>query len=79
MKTNQHDQCATTGNLDEIFGPINDYMFSIKMAEGMKATSFKKDSKVFIDPMKTLDFARFLPQKPGASGGKGGKGTYNHV
>ncbi|CAD7962989.1 unnamed protein product [Amoebophrya sp. A120] len=61
------------GNLDEIFGPINDYMFSVKMAEGMKAGSFKKDSKVFIDPMKTLDFSRFLPQKAGASGGKGGK------
>lgn len=63
------------GNLDEIFGPINDFMFSVKMMDGMKAASFKKDSKVYIDPYKTLPFDRFLPQKPGAKGGKGkGKG-----
>lgn len=62
------------GKLDEIFGPINEYMFSVKMAEGMKASSFKKDSEVFIDPYKTLAFDRFLPQKGGAAGGGKGKG-----
>lgn len=59
------------GTLDEIFGPINDYMFSVKMSEGMKADSFKEGSVVHIDPAKTLDFSRFLPAKPGSGGGKG--------
>ena len=67
------DPCSTNhlpGKLDEIFGPLNAYFFSVKMAEGMKASSFKKDAQLFIDPYKTLAFDRFLPQKPG-SGGKG--------
>lgn len=66
------------GKLDEIFGPINNIMFSIKMAEGMKASSFKKGSKFYIDSTKTLPLSRFLEDgKKGGKGkgkGKGGKG-----
>lgn len=40
----------------------------------MKADKFKAGSKLHIDPMKTLDFARFLPSAAGAGGGGKGKG-----
>jgi len=66
------------GKLDEIFGPINNIMFSIKMAEGMKASSFKRGSKFYIDSTKTLPLARFIEDgskgKGGKGKGKGGKG-----
>merc|ERR1719359_208633 len=42
------------GKVDEILGPINTFCFSVKMAEGMKATSFKKGKKLYIDTMKLL-------------------------
>merc|ERR1711957_784521 len=58
------------GKVDEILGAINSFCFSIKMAEGMKASSFKKAKKVYIDTMKLLPLSRFLPQ-PGGAGGKG--------
>merc|ERR1740130_865917 len=59
------------GKVDEIFGPINSFFFSVKMHEGMKADSYKKGKKFYIDNMKLLPLQRFLPQ-PG--GGKKGKG-----
>merc|ERR1719235_3117404 len=37
------------GKVDEIFGPINSFYFSIKPSEGIKADSFKKGKKFFID------------------------------
>ncbi len=74
------------GQVDEILGPINNFSFSIKMKEGMKASSFKEGSKVYIDPMQLLPLDRFLskpPTKkldgmPGARGrgGRGGRGGF---
>merc|ERR1719482_954524 len=58
------------GKVDEIFGPINSFCFSVKMHEGMKADSFNKGKKFYIDTMKLLPLARFLPQ-PGGGKGKG--------
>ncbi|CAE8737919.1 unnamed protein product, partial [Polarella glacialis] len=58
------------GKVDEIFGPINSVYLSAKMGEGMKADSFKAGKKLYIDTMKLLPLARFLPM-PGGSGGKG--------
>merc|ERR1719272_2605713 len=67
------DNKEEIGKVDEIFGPINTYYCSVKMAEGMKADSFKKAKKLFIDTVKLMPLDRFLPM-PGGAGGKGGKG-----
>nr|AXF50742.1 tRNA isopentenyl transferase [Inonotus obliquus] len=37
------------GKVDEILGPINEVYFSIKMGQGMVASSFKKGDKVYIN------------------------------
>ncbi|KAL1195549.1 putative H/ACA ribonucleoprotein complex subunit 1-like protein 1 [Cardamine amara subsp. amara] len=60
------------GKVDEIFGPINESLFSIKMMEGIVATSYVQGDKFYIDPSKLLPLARFLPQPKGQSGGRGG-------
>ncbi|KAL0735610.1 hypothetical protein Bca4012_011820 [Brassica carinata] len=63
------------GNVDEIFGPINESLFSIKMMEGIVATSYSEGDKFYIDPLKLFSLARFLPQSKGQSlGGRGGRG-----
>jgi len=58
------------GKIDEIFGPINSFYFTVKMEEGMTAASFKKGKTFYVDNMKLLPMARFLP---GPSIGKKGK------
>ena len=45
--------------MDEIFGSTMDVMFTVKCEEGVKATSFKKGDKVFVDPFKLLPLSRF--------------------
>uniref|UniRef100_A0A0D9XTI7 H/ACA ribonucleoprotein complex subunit n=1 Tax=Leersia perrieri TaxID=77586 RepID=A0A0D9XTI7_9ORYZ len=62
------------GKVDEIFGPINESLFSIKMLEGIIATSYSEGDRFYIDPMKLLPLSRFLPQPKGQSqgGGRGG-------
>uniref|UniRef100_A0A6M2DF11 H/ACA ribonucleoprotein complex subunit n=1 Tax=Xenopsylla cheopis TaxID=163159 RepID=A0A6M2DF11_XENCH len=66
------------GKIDEIFGNIRDYSVSIKLGENMKASSFQKNQKLFIDPAKLLPLQRFLPKPPGSvvkrGGGRGGRG-----
>ncbi|CAK9831766.1 Probable H/ACA ribonucleoprotein complex subunit 1 [Anthophora retusa] len=65
------------GKIDEIFGNIRDYYVSIKLSENMKASSFQKDTQLFIDPAKLLPLQRFLPKPPGTvqkRGGGGGRG-----
>ena len=42
------------GKVEEIFGPINASMFTIKMAEGIVATSYSKGDKFHISPDKLL-------------------------
>ena len=56
------------GKVDEILGPINEVFFTVKMNEGMLASSFKKDDKVYIGGDKLLPIERFLP-KPKAPAG----------
>lgn len=56
------------GKVDEILGPINEVYFSVKMGEGMVASSFKKGDKVYISGEKLLPIERFLP-KPKIAGG----------
>jgi hypothetical protein len=48
--------------------------FTIKMAEGIVATSYASGQKFFIDPMKLLPLERFLPKPKGAPGGLSGGG-----
>ncbi|KAH9620495.1 hypothetical protein KSS87_019061 [Heliosperma pusillum] len=50
------------GKVEEIFGPINESFFSVKMKEGIVATSYSPGDKFYIDPAKLLPLARFLPQ-----------------
>ncbi|TIC06216.1 Gar1-domain-containing protein [Wallemia mellicola] len=57
------------GKVDEILGPINDVYFTIKMQEGIVATSFSKGDKVYIGSDKLLPIERFLP-KPKTEGAK---------
>jgi H/ACA ribonucleoprotein complex subunit 1 len=57
------------GKVDEILGPINEVYFTVKMSEGMLASSFKKDDKVYIGGDKLLPIERFLP-KPKAPAGE---------
>ncbi|KAJ3780961.1 Gar1/Naf1 RNA binding region-domain-containing protein [Lentinula aff. detonsa] len=59
---------SVIGKVDEILGPINEVHFSIKMSEGVLASSFKKGDKVFIGGDKLLPIERFLP-KPKVAGG----------
>jgi len=49
------------GKVEEIFGPINASMFTIKMAEGVVASSYSKGDKFHISPDKLLPMERFLP------------------
>ena len=60
------------GKVDEIFGPINDYFFSVKISGDMKASSFDKKQKFYIDPAKILPLSRFLPGAQQQRGGRGG-------
>ncbi|CAN1765282.1 Putative H/ACA ribonucleoprotein complex subunit 1-like protein 1, partial [Linum perenne] len=66
------------GKVDEIFGPINESFFSIKMMEGIVANSYSAGDKFFIDPNKLLPLARFLSQPNcccrGAASTRGGRG-----
>ncbi|CAG9763146.1 unnamed protein product [Ceutorhynchus assimilis] len=66
------------GKIDEIFGPIRDYWVSIRLGDNMKAGSFNKNQKLFIDPAKLLPIQRFLPKPPGSvqkrGGSRGGRG-----
>lgn len=64
------------GKVDEILGPINEVYFTVKMSEGMLASSFKKDDKVYIGGDKLLPIERFLP-KPKAPAGE--KSELPHV
>ncbi|XP_050378835.1 putative H/ACA ribonucleoprotein complex subunit 1-like protein 1 [Argentina anserina] len=68
------------GKVDEIFGPINESYFSVKVKEGIVATSYAQGDKFYIDPAKLLPLARFLPQPKGQKpafprGGTRGRGT----
>ncbi|KAI6651556.1 H/ACA ribonucleoprotein complex subunit 1-like [Oopsacas minuta] len=68
------------GKVDDIFGPMTDYFFSVKLDDNMKASSFAPDQKLYIDPYKLLPLERFLPrpsqpkQSRGRGGGGGGRG-----
>jgi H/ACA ribonucleoprotein complex subunit 1 len=55
------------GKVDEILGPINEVFFTVKMEQGMVASSFKKEDKVYIGGDKLLPIERFLPKPKGTT------------
>eukprot|EP00238_Polyblepharides_amylifera_P008775 CAMPEP_0196578840 /NCGR_PEP_ID=MMETSP1081-20130531/10294_1 /TAXON_ID=36882 /ORGANISM="Pyramimonas amylifera, Strain CCMP720" /LENGTH=146 /DNA_ID=CAMNT_0041898201 /DNA_START=202 /DNA_END=639 /DNA_ORIENTATION=+ len=61
------------GKVEEIFGPINKAYFTIKMQDGVVASSYAEGDKFFIDPFKLLPLDRFL-EKPKGAAGRGGAG-----
>ena len=68
------ENMSVIGKVDDIFGPVNSFLFSVTMEENQKAKAFKVGSDVFIDGPQTLPLDKFLPSAP-QGGGKGkGKG-----
>jgi len=59
------------GMLDEIFGPINESMFSVKPEDGVKSTSYKEGDIIFINPAKILPLSKFLQDEAPTRGGRG--------
>ncbi|KAI3661809.1 hypothetical protein MP638_003817 [Amoeboaphelidium occidentale] len=57
------------GKVDEILGPINEVMFTVKLQDGMVASSFSAKDKVYVAEDKLLPMDRFLP-KPKTTGAK---------
>jgi len=47
------------GKIDEIFGPLNLVMFTVKMDPGVVAKSFQEKDSVFIGTDKLLPLTRF--------------------
>ncbi|XP_078262366.1 H/ACA ribonucleoprotein complex subunit 1 isoform X1 [Rhinoraja longicauda] len=64
------------GKVDEIFGQLRNFYFSVKLSDNMNASSFRQPQKFYVDPAKLLPLQRFLPLPPGVkSGMRGGRGT----
>lgn len=59
------------GKVEEILGPINEVYFSIKLDDGVNASSFEKESKVYISSEKLLPASRFTNPKPSGARGSG--------
>ncbi|VDN19512.1 unnamed protein product [Gongylonema pulchrum] len=77
------DNKEQIGSVDEIFGGLKDNGFTVKLANGLKASSFEQDQVLYIDPNKLLPIERFLPngaarrgrgQTRGGGPGRGGRG-----
>ena len=60
--------------MEEIFGGIQNSYFTVKMSDGVVATSYAAGDKFYIDPAKLLPLERFLPQPKGAV--RGGRGVF---
>ncbi|CAH8572672.1 unnamed protein product [Schistosoma turkestanicum] len=56
------------GKVDEVFGPIKDAYFSIKLSDTLKSKSFQEGVKFFMDPAKFLTLDRVL--NPNTNRGK---------
>ncbi|CAL8075964.1 unnamed protein product [Calicophoron daubneyi] len=64
------------GKIDEIFGPIKEAYFSVKLTDTLKSKSFKEGVKFYMDPFKFLTLDRVLNANSsrGRGGGRGGRG-----
>lgn len=71
---------SKVGTVDEIFGPIDGFYYSIKLVEGVSGDSYKPGDKFCMGWDDTLPIDRFLPKPKGAAGprrGPGGPGGFN--
>ena len=62
------------GMVDDVLGPINDFMFSVNCDKDVKPESIKIGEKIFMNVEHFLPFSRFLPKKPGEKNVSGGHG-----
>lgn len=70
------------GLIEDVLGPINEFMFSVKCDTGIEPKSIKPGEKIYMNVEHFLPFERFLPKKPvpkgqnkgGQKGGRGGRG-----
>lgn len=62
------------GKIDEIFGAINEVMFTVKPEMGVMATSFKAGDKVYIGTDKLLPLSRFVDTGKKSAGRGAGRG-----
>jgi H/ACA ribonucleoprotein complex subunit 1 len=70
---------AKVGSVDEIFGPVNAFYFSVKPVDGVDAKNFKEGQVFYINPEDLLSTDRFTkPQAPRPKGPRGppGQGTF---
>jgi len=58
------------GKVEEIFGPISKVMVTIKLLEGVQASSCAIGDSFHISPDKLLPLERFLPQHTSSTNGK---------
>lgn len=56
------------GLIDDVLGPINDFMFSVQCDKDIKPSSVKSGEKIYLNTEHFLPFSRFLPKKPGEKG-----------
>ena len=69
--TNAEVYKTAVGKVEEIFGPIHSAMFTVKMAEGVHASSYAAGDKFYVSSEKLLPLARFLPGAKPAGRGRG--------
>lgn len=62
---------SKVGTVDEIFGPVSDFYFSVKPAEGVNPSSFKQNQVLYFNPEDLLQVDRLTQKKP--SGPRGPK------
>jgi len=71
---------AKLGTVDEIFGPVNDFYFSVKPSEGVDPSNFKPGQVFYMSPEDLLSTDKFTkPQAPrpkGPGGPRGGQGGF---
>lgn len=64
--------CSTSKDKQVTWVWASAQYFTVKMQEGVVATSYAPGDKFYIDPMKLLPMERFLPQPKGAPARGGG-------
>ena len=52
------------GKVDEIFGPLEQVMYTIQPQEGIVATSFKAGDKFYIGPDRLLPLEKYTALAP---------------
>ncbi len=65
---------AKIGKVEEVFGPVNKVHFTIKPDNGVNASSFKPEDRVYIGSDKLLPLSRFTQEAKKGGGGRGGGG-----